>query len=113
MSQDKLDGLIKEKAGLIAETEILKSKIKAERFNLSRARRNDSSIEMESYKELRAENSKLKGMISTIGRANGDTYKKIGEMIGVSPERARQIIEAQLRRFRGDAAKYECEEFDK
>lgn len=52
-------------------------------------------------KALKKDNSEFKAMIGIVERAAGATYKNIGVMLGVSPTRARDIVERRKRLFFG------------
>jgi len=49
------------------------------------------------YKELRSENARLRGLFALLSRADGRTYTEVGVMLGVTPGRARQVIEKSIR----------------
>ena len=77
--------------------------IKAERRAISLAKKpppTPVNKHIEMNKELRDENARLRGLIAFLKRADGSTYKEAGEMLGVSGERAKELIMREQMRLR-------------
>ena len=77
--------------------------IKAERKAISLAKKPPSTPvnkQMEMNKVLRDENARLRGLIALLKRADGATYKEVGEMIDVSGGRAMELVRREQSRLR-------------
>ena len=100
-----LTDLIQEREAVRAKEKQLTQDIKAQRRKEVEERNNAPKTETSTYTRIKSENQKLRGLIVLHGRSQGDTFKMIGEMLGCSGTRARQIMERQYRdllKIKGD-----------
>jgi len=101
--EKSLDEMIVEREEMRAEEKQLTAEIKAERQRLldeSKKMVEKSNISSESYQSLRSENARLRELLALLKRADGSTYKAVGEMLGVSAGRAKQLIDKHMRILR-------------
>lgn len=59
-----------------------------------------AGVTVEEWKNLKSENSRLRGMIAVLLKDTGLTYKQLGEKLYCSPGRAQQIVDRALRQLR-------------
>lgn len=99
---DNLEALVSEREKIRSQERELTQKIKIERSKLPAQKKvcDCSAISKKEHIALRKQNSDLKALLSVLLRDSGLTFKKIGEMLGVSDTRANQIVHKQLRIFR-------------
>jgi len=101
--EKSLDEMIVEREEMRAKEKQLTAEIIAERRRLldeSKKMVEKSNIGSESYHALRSENARLRELLALLKRADGSTYKAVGEMLGVSAGRAKQLIDKHLRILR-------------
>ena len=100
-----LKDLIEHREGLRAQEIKLTKEIKAERKAIAAAKKipqPPTSKQIEMHKQLRDENSRLRGLVALLKRAEGSTYKEVGDMLGVSGDRAVQLVSREQSRLRWD-----------
>jgi len=94
-----IDRLSKRRETIRAEEKQLTQNIQALRIKGVEARkavRQQVKNNAPKLKQLLAENRKLLGMVSIYDKAQGNTYAKIGDKLGVGAGRARDIVQRQL-----------------
>ena len=99
----KLNSLIQRRDALREMEKSATQDIKAERKAIALAKKpppTPVNKHIEMNKELRDENARLRGLIALLKRAEGATYKEIGEMMGVSGGRAMELVRREQTRLR-------------
>lgn len=97
---DELERLIEQRQELREKEKKLTQKIKKIRSELAKAKVSPPEGGGSMFQALATENRKLRGMLVLYEKAQNDTYKHIAERLDVTPTRARQIVERQLRELR-------------
>ena len=95
-----LNDLIQNREELRAMEKSVTQAIKAERKAITLAKKPPpppANKQMEMNKALREENARLRRLVAMLKKSNNSTYKQVGEMLGVSAGRARQIIDSERR----------------
>ena len=102
-----LDDLIQDRENLRLLEKKVTQAIKAERKAITAAKKQPPppNKQMEMNKELRIENARLRGLIALLKRADGSTYKEVGELLGVSGHRAIELVRREQNRLRWEAQK--------
>lgn len=57
-------------------------------------------VSYDDYDRLRKENADIRGLIAFLKKADRDTYEGVAKMLGVSPSRAKDIVERGKRFLR-------------
>jgi DNA-directed RNA polymerase sigma subunit (sigma70/sigma32) len=94
---------------LTKQINIERKRLQDEKKQEKKTNSSPSKRSVDEFKKLQAENSKLKQLLAIMYKDKGVTYKKIGETIGLSGGRVRQIVEQQMRFIRWDDTK-NCDE---
>ena len=101
-----LESLISQRDKCRDDERVLAKQIKSAREEIANKKRLDkkkeNNVSYESYKKLMDENKRLRGMLALIPRLNGATYAAAAEEIGVSTNRAMDIINTELGFLRHD-----------
>lgn len=101
-TMNNLDELIEKREVARTEERQLTQRIKEIRQQEADERKSKLPING-AYRKLESTNRKLLGMVAIYHRADGKTYKAIAELAGLgTPERARQLVNNQLRRLKRD-----------
>lgn len=101
----KRKALKDEEAQLAEKARMIQHTLKRHEMSLAEGKQSDEC------KKLREENQRLMGMLAVLYRnTNATTYRAIGEHLGVSGCRARQVVDKQLKRLRTIKSQMETEE---
>jgi DNA-directed RNA polymerase sigma subunit (sigma70/sigma32) len=100
-----MDDLLEERASATLELDRVKNEISNEKARIAQKRAEEkesigegrSSIKV---RLLESENARLRGLLSVYIKSSGLTFDRVGAILGVTKERARQIIDEQKRRMR-------------
>ncbi len=101
-----LDDWLDEREKVRSRERQLTQKIKAERLRLTRIKHQvakeeaASGAESDSYKALVVEYGRLRRLCAALLKDEGITYKALGEKLGCSGSRAREIVERAYRELR-------------
>jgi DNA-directed RNA polymerase specialized sigma subunit len=93
----KLEELISEREKIRAKEKHLTGMIQQERNRIAEDNRKNcepkfTGVSVEVHNELLKEKTRLAGLLGIFARANGKTFKEIGEMLNVTPSRAQQLV---------------------
>lgn len=102
-----IDELIEAREKMRESTHRLTQEIKVKRkaISLGKKKPPPPSKQLEANKALRAENARLRGMIALLKKADNSTYRQVAELLGVSCNRARVVIDSAKRDLRWEAQK--------
>ena len=98
---DILQNLIDERDAIRAQESDLTEQIKEERRRIAEIAKDAKDANFETrYRELQEKHERLRGAFVVFSKLNGDTYRQAGEMLGIKPERAAQLMKRRARQVR-------------